>query len=79
MEFHIGDDVRVGMHVGIITDVGTVLIQVETSGGDLRMVCPWELTKAQSGWRAAAGVGASAGPEGMMGAAAHREQKSMCH
>ena len=43
MELHIGDDVRVGLHVGVITDVGTVLVQVKTTGGGLRMVCPWEL------------------------------------
>jgi hypothetical protein len=46
MEFHIGDKVRLGMHVGTITDVGTVVIHVKTSEGGLRAVCPWELVKA---------------------------------
>jgi hypothetical protein len=49
MEFHIGDKVRLGMHVGIITDVGTVLIQVKTTEGRLRAVCPWELVKTPDG------------------------------
>jgi predicted ATPase len=31
--------------VGTITDVGTVLIQVKTTEGGLRVVCPWELAK----------------------------------
>jgi hypothetical protein len=52
MEFHVGDNVRIGVHVGTITDVGTVLIEVRTTEGGLRVVCPWEpnsrspLTKA---------------------------------
>jgi hypothetical protein len=46
MEFHIGDKVRLGMHFGTITDVGTVVIQVKTTEGGLRAVCPWELVKA---------------------------------
>jgi hypothetical protein len=29
VEFQIGDNVREGMHVGTVTDVGTVLIQVK--------------------------------------------------
>jgi hypothetical protein len=45
MEFHIGDKVRLGTHVCAITDVGTALIQVQTTEGDLRVVCPWELVK----------------------------------
>ena len=45
MNFHLGDDVKVGSRVGTITDVGTVLIQVKTTEGGLRVVCPWELVK----------------------------------
>jgi hypothetical protein len=45
MNFQIGDRVRDGMHVGIVTDVGTVLVQVKPDDGGLRVVCPWELTK----------------------------------
>ena len=45
MNFHIGDEVQVGTRVGTITDVGTVLIQVKTAEGGLRVVCPWELVK----------------------------------
>lgn len=45
MQFRIGDKVREGMHVGTVTDVGTVLIQVKTTMGTSRMVCPWELVK----------------------------------
>ena len=47
VEFQIGDDVREGMHVGTVTDVGTVLIQVKTTDGRLRVVCPWELVRTQ--------------------------------
>jgi hypothetical protein len=43
MNFQIGDKVREGMHVGTVTDVGTVLIQVTTNEGSSRVVCPWEL------------------------------------
>jgi len=43
--FQIGDEVRDGMHVGTVTDVGTVLIQVKTTDGRLRVACPWELVK----------------------------------
>jgi len=45
--FQIGDEVRDGMHVRAVTDVGTVLIQVKTSDGRLRVACPWELVKTQ--------------------------------
>jgi small-conductance mechanosensitive channel len=45
VNFHIGDKVRVGTRVGTITDVGTMLIQVETIEGGLRVVCPWELVR----------------------------------
>ena len=45
MKFHIGDVVRVGTRVGTITDVGTMLIQVKTTDGRLRVVCPWELVR----------------------------------
>jgi hypothetical protein len=43
VEFQIGDNVCEGMHVGTVTDVGTVLVQVKTTDGRLRVVCPWEL------------------------------------
>jgi hypothetical protein len=49
MKFQIGDEVRDGMHVGTVTDVGTVLIQVKTTEGRLRVVCPWELVKTGVG------------------------------
>ena len=45
MNFHMGDEVKVGTRVGTITDVGTVLIQVKTAEGGLCVVCPWELLK----------------------------------
>ena len=45
MKFHIGDKVRVGRRVGTITDVGTILIQVKTTEGSMRVVCPWELLR----------------------------------
>lgn len=45
MNFHIGDTVQVGMRVGTVTDVGTILIQVQTTEGRLRVVCPWELAR----------------------------------
>ena len=45
MQFCIGDEVREGLHIGIVTDVGTVLIQVRTSNGVSRMACPWELVR----------------------------------
>lgn len=35
--------------VGAITDVGTILIQVKTAEGGLRVVCPWELVKTRDG------------------------------
>ena len=45
MGFSIGDEVREGTRVGTVTDVGTVLVQVRTSMGTSRMVCPWELVR----------------------------------
>lgn len=48
MQFSIGDKVREGLRVGTVTDVGTVLIQVETTTGTSRMVCPWELVKLRA-------------------------------
>ncbi|MGZ5379705.1 MAG: mechanosensitive ion channel domain-containing protein [Mycobacterium sp.] len=47
MRFQVGDRVREGMHVGTVTDVGTVLIQLQTSEGTSRVVCPWELVKVR--------------------------------
>jgi hypothetical protein len=43
MRFQVGDEVREGRHVGTVTDVGTLLIQVKTNEGTSRVVCPWEL------------------------------------
>ena len=43
--FRIGDVVREGMRVGTVTDVGTMLVQIKTTTGTLRMVCPWELVR----------------------------------
>lgn len=48
MQFYIGDRVREGLHVGTVTDVGTMLIQVKTTMGTSRMVCPWELEKLRA-------------------------------
>ena len=45
MQLCVGDKVREGLHVGTVTDVGTVLIQVKTAMGVSRMVCPWELVR----------------------------------
>jgi hypothetical protein len=45
VNFHIGDEVRVGTRAGTITDVGTILIQVRSDEGRLRVVCPWELVR----------------------------------
>ena len=47
MQFHIGDKVREGLRVGTVTDVGTMLIQVKTTMGTSRMVCPWELVRVR--------------------------------
>ena len=47
MQFFIGDKVREGLHVGTVTDVGGVLIEVKTTTGDSRMVCPWELVRVR--------------------------------
>jgi hypothetical protein len=47
MNFQIGDVVRAGTRVGTITDVGTILIQVKTTEGNLRVVCPWELVRTR--------------------------------
>jgi len=45
VKLHVGDEVRVGTRVGTITDIGTILIQVKTTEGRVRVVCPWELVK----------------------------------
>lgn len=47
MEFHIGDKVRLGVRVGTVTDVGTVLIEVKINEGSSRVVCPWELARTR--------------------------------
>ena len=48
MKFQIGDTVQVGTRVGTITDIGTVLIQVKTNDGRLRVACPWEVVRTSS-------------------------------
>ncbi|WP_123026809.1 hypothetical protein [Mycolicibacterium stellerae] len=45
MDFEIGDQVRQGMRVATVTDVGTLLVQVKTSEGVARVACTWELEK----------------------------------
>lgn len=45
MTLHIGDKVKMGTRVGVVTDVGTMLVQVKTTEGCLRVVCPWELER----------------------------------
>jgi len=45
VKLHVGDKVRVGTRVGTITDIGTILIQVKTTEGRVRVVCAWELVK----------------------------------
>jgi hypothetical protein len=47
MQFCIGDEVREGLHIGIVTDVGNVLVEVKTTTGTSRMVCPWELVRVR--------------------------------
>jgi small-conductance mechanosensitive channel len=47
MSFHIGDKVQVGTRAGTVTDVGTILVQVKTTDGRLRVVCPWELIRTR--------------------------------
>lgn len=49
MQFQVGDEVREGVQVGTVTDVGTVLIQVKMALGISRMVCPWELVRLKGG------------------------------
>jgi hypothetical protein len=46
-KFHIGDKVKFGGCAGTITDVGTVLIQIITTEGRMRMACLWELVKTR--------------------------------
>ena len=48
MSFQIGDAVRVGAHIGTVIDVGTVLIQLKTNDGCLRVARPWEAVKIPS-------------------------------
>jgi hypothetical protein len=46
VKFHVGDRVKLGStRIGTITDVGSVLIEVKTSEGHLRVVCPWEIVR----------------------------------
>jgi hypothetical protein len=60
MRFQIGDKVREGSHVGTVTDVGTVLIQVKTSEGTSRVACPWELVLMRPSHD---GIGSNRAPE----------------
>ena len=60
MTFQIGDKVRQGSHVGTVTDVGTMLIQVKTSEGTDRVVCPWELVPVRP---SRDGIGSHVAPE----------------
>lgn len=46
--FCMGDVVREGMYVGTVTDVGTMLVQIKTTMGTSRMVCPWELVRLRA-------------------------------
>jgi hypothetical protein len=46
--FEIGDLVREGVHLGTVTDVGTVLVQVMTTEGAPRVVCPWEIVRIEA-------------------------------
>ena len=48
MRFEIGDEVRAGTRVGTVTEVGTVLIQVTTTEGTSRVVCPWEIVRVRA-------------------------------
>ena len=59
MRFQIGDKVREGSHVGTVTDVGTVLIQLKTNEGTSRVVCPWELVLMRSSHD---GIGSTVAP-----------------
>ena len=43
MKLQVGDKVREGTHVGTVTDVGTVLIEVKSNDGMSRVACGWEL------------------------------------
>jgi len=52
VQFCIGDKVREGLRVGEVTDVGTVLIEVKTTMGTSRMVCPWELVRLRTPYEA---------------------------
>jgi small-conductance mechanosensitive channel len=60
MKFKVGDTVREGTHVGTVTDVGTVLIQVKTTEGASRVVCPWELVPVHAPHD---GIGSDLAPE----------------
>ena len=48
VKFQIGDEVRDGMRIGTITDIGTMLIQFKTNDGCLRVACPWEVVRIPS-------------------------------
>jgi hypothetical protein len=60
MQFRIGDKVREGMRVGTVTDVGTLLIEVKTTEGTSRMLCPWELVRLRASHR---GVSPDSAPD----------------
>lgn len=48
MKFHIGEKIQVGMRIGTISDIGTVLIQFKTNDGCRRIACPWDVVKISS-------------------------------
>jgi hypothetical protein len=48
VKFHMGDMVQVGSRCGTVTDVGTVLIEFQTSDGCLPVACPREMVKISS-------------------------------
>jgi hypothetical protein len=77
MELRIGDKVHMGMHLGIVTDVGTVLVQVATDKG-LRMVCPWEVVKTRDGWLPTR-PGRHAEADLAVEVRDRRLQKALCH
>jgi len=47
-EFNIGDMVRCGTRVATVTDVGTILVEIRTTVGASRVVCPWELVRLRA-------------------------------
>jgi hypothetical protein len=44
-----GDEVREGMGAATVMDVETILVQVRTTEGRVRLLCPFELVKTRFG------------------------------